>query len=343
MIRTGILCLLCVAAWAQQRDSDELQQIDPATGKPVATQPATPPQQAAPPAAQQAPPAAPPAPAQDQPGAATSGPVISAPPELPKYPDVRMPGESGWSLGAYVWVPKEHPIFDRGRASFFPQASQMTMRGTPKFSDGAEFGIAVGLHNTLRISWFTARAAGDLTSPVDLTAWNQTYVAGTLISTNYTVQDFKLSFDYLSWPYPVESRRFRLLTLWQLQYLSVRTVFDAPQLPLVDSTGAPLVDAGGNPISYAGQGTKWFLSPTFGLGAHEYITKDLRFEINASGFAVPHHWTIWDTDASINYRIGHIEVRAGVKGFHYKTSTAGDFFVKNTMLSPVVSLRWYSD
>jgi hypothetical protein len=99
ILRTCIIGLFCVAAWAQQRNSDELQQIDPATGKPVAAQPAAPtPQQA------QAPAAAPQQAEQEQPAQPTTGPVISAPPELPKYPDVRMPGESGWSFGGYVWA-----------------------------------------------------------------------------------------------------------------------------------------------------------------------------------------------------------------------------------------------
>jgi len=361
IIRTGIFCLgICAASWARQQGPDDLQQIDPATGKPVVTQAAPPPQtpaqaapqqaapqatpqQAAPPAAAPRPsPVAPPEPAAEPPAPPT-GPNISAPPELPKYPDVRMPGESGWSVGVIAWEPREHPLFDRGRAATFPQVSLVTMQGTPKFSDGADFAIALGLHNALRISWFTARASGDFVNASDLTLWNQTYTAGTYISTNYTVQNFKMSFDYLSWPYPVESRRFRLLTLWQLQYTSIRAAFDAPQLPLVDSSGNPLVDASGNPVSYAGQGTRWFLSPTIGLGAHEYISKNFRLEVNGSGFAVPHHWTIWDTDASLNYRMGHIEVRAGVKAFHYKTSTGAEFYLRNTMISPVVSLRWYSD
>jgi hypothetical protein len=356
IIRTGIFCLgLCAVSWAQQRSPDDLQQIDPTTGKPAAVQPgaAPAPQQAQPAAApqpaapqQMAPPRpSPVAPPEEpqEPAAPPTGPTISAAPELPRYPDVRMPGETGWSLGVVFWTPKEHPIFDRGGASTFPQSSLVTMQGTPKFSDGVDLGIALGQHNALRLSWFTARAAGNFTNATDLTLWNQTYSAGTLLSTNYTVQDFKISFDYLTWPYPVESRRFRLLTLWQLQYTSVRAAFDAPALPLVDSSGNPLVDASGNMLSYAGQGTRWFISPTIGLGAHYYVSKNFRVEVNGDGFSIPHHWTIWDLDGSLNYRIGHIEVRAGAKAFHFKTSTGAEFFLHNTMLSPMVAVRWYSD
>ncbi len=354
IIRTGIFCLgICAASWAQRQSPDDLQQIDPTTGKPAVTQPAAPPpQQAAPPVAAPQPPpqsqpaAVPATPAQapaDQTPPPSTGPNITVAPELPKYPDVRMPGESGWSLGVNFWEPREHPIFDAGRAYQFTQSARVTMQGTPKFADGVDFGVALGQHNALRISWFTARAAGDFVSAQDLTLFNQTYLAGTYVSTNYSVQNLKISFDYLSWPFPVESRRFRLLSLWQVQYTTVRGAFDAPQLPLVDSAGNPLIDANGNPVSYAAEGSRWFISPTFGIGAHEYITKNFRVEVNASGFAVPHHWTIWDTDATLNYRIGHLEVRGGLKGFHYKTSTGSDFFIHNTMLSPMVSVRWYSE
>ncbi len=112
IIRTGIFCLgLCVVSWAQQPGSDDLQQIDPTTGKAVATQPTAPvPQQAQPPATPQpaapqgaAPqrpsPVVPPDAPQDQPAAPTTGPTITVAPELPKYPDVRMPSETGWSIG----------------------------------------------------------------------------------------------------------------------------------------------------------------------------------------------------------------------------------------------------
>ena len=357
IIQTGIFCLvICAVGWSQRQDFDDLQQIDPTTGKPAAAQPTAPPPQQAPapqaaapqpvtPAAapQQTPAAPAAAPSADQTPAPSTGPTVTVAPELPKYPDVRMPGESGWSLGVQFSEPREHPTFDSGRAYVFTQSALVSMQGTPKFADGVDLKVAIGQHNALRISWFESRAAGDFTAAQDLTLFSQTYLAGTLVSTNYTLQNLKVSFEYLSWPFPVESRRFRLLSLWNIQYTSMRAVFDAPQLPLVDASGNPLIDSNGNPVSYATEGTRWFISPTFGIGAHEYITKDFRIEVNASGFAIPHHWTTWDSDATINYRIGHFEVAGGLKAFHFKTSTNSDFYMKNTLISPMVALKWYSD
>ncbi len=276
----------------------------------------------------------------EQPG---SGPIVNAAPALPKYPDVRLPGEYGFYLGFNGWLPQEQPTFNKGRNSGIVNNSYIVMQGKPSFAEGAEFGVAAGLHNMVRVSFFESRASGDYTTPVDTTVFGgQTYIAGTLVSTDYKLQNVKLSFDYLTWPYPVESRRFRLKTLWQVQYTSVRAGFDAPLLPLTDSSGNPLIDANGNPISYAATESKWFIIPTLGLSATEYFTRNIRFEASADGFAIPHHSTLYEGESTINLRVSHFEVRGGAKLFHYKTSPGQDFYMKGTLASVFFGIRWYS-
>lgn len=291
---------------------------------------AAPPQQA--PAPQQAPPAPAPPSALQQP-----------PPALPKVPDVRQPGETGWWAGVSVWVPRQHPYMTKGRDAAFTESSLITLQGKPKYAEGAELGFALGLHNALRLTYFETRATGSTTAGVDLHVWDQTYAAGTLVTTDYRLQNGKLSFDYLSWPYPVESRRFRFKTLWQVQWTSIRTGFDAPELPITDETGAPLVDASGNQITYAAQGTRWFISPEVGLGVAYFGGRRFRVEANAAGFTIPRHNSVWDADGSVNFRQGHFEVRVGARGFHFKTSTASDYYMRGTMYSGFIGLRWYSD
>ncbi len=303
---------------------------NPTTQNPTQTAPA------------QTPPANPPAqPAQQQqPG---NGPIVNAAPELPKYPDVRLPGEYGFYIGITGWTPKEQPIFNKGRNSGIVNNSFVTMQGQPKVAPGAEVGIALGLHNALRFSFWEARAAGDFTTPANLTVFNgQTYTPNTLVSTDYLVQNLKISFDYLTWPYPVESRRFRFKTLWQIQYVSARSGFDAPQLPLTDSNGNPIIDANGNPISYASTGTKWFILPTLGASVTEYITRNIRFDASADGFAIPHHSTLYEGESSLSVRVSAFELRGGAKLFHFKTSTSQDFYMKGTLASVFFGIRWYS-
>lgn len=253
-----------------------------------------------------------------------------------------MPGEMGWFVGVSGWFPREEPGFDKGRASLFTNPSKLQFLGKPKIAQGGEIGMAAGAHNTLRVAYFESRAAGNFTTGHDITVLDQTYTAGTFVTTNYRLQNVKISFEYLTWPFPVESRRFRLKTLWQLQYVNFRSAFDGPFLPTTDSSGNLLTDANGNPISFAAQQSKWFISPSFGLGVAHYASKYFRLEANASGFTIPRHTTIWDADASANIRFGHFELRVGGKAFHFKTSTQQDFYMHNIMGSAFAGLRWYS-
>lgn len=342
-------CLL-VCAWslpgrAQEKKPDPQADAQQQTAPPVQQQ--TPPvQQQTPPA--QPPPTPPPAQQQPPPEAGTQaqqhGRIPEPPPPPPKVPDVRRPGESGLFIGLSAWMPTEQPIFDRGSGAVFTGNSRLTMQGKPKYAENIEVGVAAGLHNSIRLSFNTMHASGDFTAPADLVAWGLGYPAGTYVSTNYKFVNAKLSFEYLTWPYPVGSRKFRLKTLWQVQYTSVVSTFDAPK-NYYDSLGNLLIDPStGNPISLVGAGTRYFISPTLGLGAHYYSSRHVRFEVNASGFAVPHHWTIWDTDASVNLRVlGHVELRVGAKAFHFKTSPSAEFFLRGTMASAFVGVRWYSN
>jgi hypothetical protein len=271
-----------------------------------------------------------------------SAPIVQAPPELPKYPDVRLPGEYGFWISINGSDPREQPIFDKGHASTFTQSGYVVMQGHPKAAEGAEIGIALGLHNALRLSYFRDQAQGNFTNGVELVVPGQDFAAGNYLSTSYTLQRYKASFDYLTWPYPVESRRFRLMTLWQFEYMTMKTAFNAPLLPLTDANGNPYIGADGNPISYASQISKSIISPELGIGLREYLTKNFRLELNGTGFAIPHHWTIWEADVTANIRIKQFEVGFGAKAFHFKTSPEQDFFSRATLASPFVSIKWFS-
>jgi hypothetical protein len=291
----------------------------------------------------QAQPTKPPEDRQAPPGTASRPTIQQPPPPPPKLPDVRQQGETGWWVGIYGWLPTQKPVFDKGKGATFTEASRVEMQGKPKYAAGAEAGFAVGLHNTLHFSYFETKASGNVESiPTTLHLWDQTYEPGTYLATNYRLQNGKVSFEYLTWPYPVESRRFRLKTLWQIQYTSIRSSFDAPKKSIFDENGNLILDAAGNPISYSGIGSRWFISPEFGLSTTYYSGRHVRFEASAAGWTFPHHNSVWDADASVNFKYGHVELRIGGKGFHFKTSTKSDYFSRGTMGSAFVGVRWYS-
>jgi hypothetical protein len=326
------------AAPATQPDSS-----DPGQQTPPAQQQTTP-QQQTPPAGEtpQTGQTPVPPPAQDQPTTPHSL-IAQPPPPPPKVPDVRRPGETGFWVDAEGWIPKQQPFQNGGRsAPVDSNSNYLTLQGKPKFAEVFEAGMAVGLHNTLKLTLMNFKADGDFTTPIVVTAWGQTYSGGTYISTNYHVQRAQLSYEFLTWPYPVGSRKFRLKTLWQVQITNVNTVFDSP-LDYYDSNGNLILDASGEPINLSGAGSKHIISPEFGLGFSYYPSRHVRFEFNGSGFGFPHRYSIWDGDASLNIRVlNHLELRLGARGMGFKTSTNGDYYIKGNYFAPFAGIRWYS-
>lgn len=247
-----------------------------------------------------------------------------------------MPGEAGYWVGIAGWLPVGQMFTDKGHGATFTAASKLQLAGSANPSPLVEIGFAAGLHNTVRVSYFSTKRSGTTSANQQLVIFSQTYASGTELTTNGKLQNYKVSYEYLTWPYPVEARHFRLKTLYQVQYIGVKTTFDAPIL-----SATP--DSAGNFTSYATVGSKNFITPAFGVGVHEYASRSLRFEANVSGFALPHRFQLLDTDASIAYRAGHLELRAGAKGFIFRTSPKADYFYRGTVGGVLIGLRWYSD
>lgn len=250
-----------------------------------------------------------------------------------------MPDEGKISIGVFGWLGRGQPIIDAGPVSgtdifgnsvHIPAAtpSRLTFQGQPKVFEGADLTIPAIKRNAVRISYFRTTASGNLTVPTDLLLWGGNYTKGDYLSTNYRLQNVKISYEFLSWPFPIGSRKIRVKTLWQFQYTHMTTGFDAP----LKST-----DNGPNTAS----GNKTLYAPTLGLGVDYYVTPKFRLEANASGFAIPHRFTIWDTDASMAYRVGRLELRVGGKAFHFRTSPKQDYYLRGTFAGALVGLRFF--
>ena len=308
----------------------------------------------APAAAQQPPPAAPPAvgapqspagqtpPGQEPSQDAGTGDSLMAVPELPKLPEVQMPGERGFSLGASLWTGNAKPELEKGSFDY-AYLGNIRLMGTPKADQSFDLRVALGLHNVIHASYFSTRASGNVYAPSELGLITQVYLQGDYLATDYHLQSYNIGFDYLAWPYPVKTSRFRLKTLWDMQFMRVRVGFDAPLLPIVDSNGNPLTDQQGNPLSYATEHTYQFYIPGAGIGMQYWVTRAFRLEAGGTGFSIPHHQNSWDFEGSMNFRAGAVELRVGYRGYHFRTSAQQDFWVRGTAVGPFVGLRWYSD
>ena len=161
----------------------------------------------------------------------------------------RCPGRPATLRESSAGCHSARPIVNKGHAADFSGLSYFHLPGTPKITPSAEIGLALGLHNSLDLSYFSTKASGSVTAPGALVLFSQSYNKGDLLATSDKVQDVKLSFAYLTWPYPVESRHFRLRTLWQVHYLTVSSNYDAP-------VRSATPDSSGNLTSYATTGAK---------------------------------------------------------------------------------------
>ncbi len=276
-------------------------------------------------------------PAQNPP---SQGPTTKLPPPLPpRPPDEYMPDEGKLSVGVWGWLGRGQPIIDAGplygtnifgNSVHIPAStpSRLSFQGQPKLFQGADVTIPAIKRNQVRISYFRGNAAGNIVIPTDLVLWGGNYAKGTYLSTNYHLQNVKVSYEFVTWPFPIGSRKIRVKTLYQFQYTHMTTAFDAPFLSTANGPNT----ASGNKTLYA---------PTLGLGVDYYVTRHFRLEGNATGFMIPHHWTIWDTDASMAYRVGRVELRIGAKAFHFRTSPKQDYYLRDTPAGAFVGLRYF--
>jgi hypothetical protein len=287
--------------------------------------------------AQQEPPAAPPAqqPAPQAPAPKPPVPEAKVPPPKPGAPGPKAPpiydtSDGYFSLAGFYWFTTGTPTMHSGKAATPGTApSDLDYPGKGNFTPGVIISIPAGENNTIRGSYFRTTGSGTTVATKDLNFFGADYPAGTLLNPSYTLQNAKLSLDYMSWPFPLKDRRFRFKTLWEIQYTTIQTTIHAPVLEAADSTITPAVK------------TNWFFYPSFGIGIEEMLSKHARFETKASGFAFPHRSTIWDAEATLAYRMGPVELFAGGSAFHFKTSPKQEEYVHATLSGAFVGLRWY--
>jgi hypothetical protein len=242
------------------------------------------------------------------------------------------------SFKLFYWYAQTDPSMFTGKGADSNVDSTVSLKGKTKATPGAELSFPAGKNNSIRVSYFRTQGSGNTTAVTPPSTrgdviWGGNFNPGDYLSTSYTLQNVKISLDYLSWPFPLENRRFRVKTLWEVQYTNIKSAVSAPF--------APTTDTSGNDIQTSGSGSNWFIAPSLGMGVEIMASKHFRFEAKGSGFAIPHHWTIWDTEAFFAYKSGQWEIDFGGKAFHFKTSVQKEEYLRGTMPGAYVGIRWY--
>jgi hypothetical protein len=238
------------------------------------------------------------------------------------------------SVSLFYWMSPTRPIMRTGAEAAEGAATNLNFPRHQGFSPGAVLSLPGGGEHTVRISYFRNRGAGNTFAGSTFNIYDMTYNAGEYLSTAYTLQNAKVSLDYLSWPFPVrEGGRLRVKTFWELQMVSVRFAFDAPFRPREDADGVPLFTDS--------SGSNWFLLPTLGVGIETFLSRNVRIEAKGSGFGLPDRHRIADGEAFIAFRGGQYEFLVGAKAFHFRTSPKQELFLQGTMSGAFAGMRWY--
>jgi hypothetical protein len=318
-LSSGIVCLLfgALAGFAQQPPSG-----DPALSQDQAASQEPPPAQQPPPTQQPPPPVtAPGTPSIPKPTVQLPPPV---PPQTPTPPQERDTGGDTFSIMALYWLNNDQPVMRGGAGDTTFLQGNLHFTGNKKYAYEGVITIPTGRENSLEFSYWRKQSFG--TSVIGNTTYNffgNNFAPGDSVLTRYTLQGMKLSWNYLTWPYPSNGAKLRVKTLWEVQYVGIGATFDAPA----------------DPDAIPTNGNKSVILPTLGLGVEYHPARHVRLEMKASGFGIVHHSDIWDVQAAVVLRYGKLEFFLSEKGYHYKTSPRGDQYFTQTILGPIGGIR----
>jgi hypothetical protein len=323
-----LLCLLLAgtSGWAQNQTPAQAPGQSPAQSSPVPTGP-TPP--------------APTPPSSNTPAAPTPPTITLSP---PKEVSSTVNTGSGLSIEPMYWFTGGTPVLRAGNAwlagagtSPGPLADNAPNPGNLDYNDarrasyGVRLAVPVSKNATVRFSYFQTKSDGGTVAPGNLNLFTQAINGGDLLATQYNVQSYKLSYDYLTYFWKRGNSELRFKTLYELQRISVDSEADDI---VVDSTGAVTAI---NPAI----GTTSVFLPTFGLGLEHTLNAHIRWEARASAFGLVHLGDIVDAEAQIAFRVWHFEVLGGARYLHYKTNATSAQYNVGDLYGPYAGLRYY--
>ena len=247
---------------------------------------------------------------------------------VPDYPDPRT-----ITIGAFYWLTQgaQPSIYGGSQALDYETIRDI---GKPKKSPGIEASVPITRTGELKFEFSRMKGDGNQTAPAALDIFTQGINQGDYLATQYQIQHAKLYLDDLLFPHKFPVAKFRVKSLWEVQWVQIKNTIDAPY---VDAAG---VTAGTDAVETA-TGTKNVILPTFGLAAEYALTPHILFRLDGSGFGLYHKADMWDANATLSFRKGPIEVMGGAKALHFKTSPNNVEYESATFTGAFVGLRYH--
>jgi hypothetical protein len=265
---------------------------------------------------------------QDQPGTPPPPAVqqqtpapTSAPPEIAADdPD------NGEPINFVYWLASGPSKLLAGVKAAVPQDQHLVLPGARSSSPGGSVSMPAGKFNHLELSYFQVDGSGTSTAAIPLGLFGDNIPQGDFLSTSYRLRNAQLTWNYLNWPVPPQDSKWRLHTLFAFDYFSDSVTVDAPYES--------------NPNFQAPHGTRNIFYPSLGLEMEYIPSKHLYFQAKAWGFGIPHHADLADAEIMVVARVKHLEIFAGYKFFHFKTSPNNDQYFVGTLDGAMGGVRW---
>ena len=237
----------------------------------------------------------------------------------PDYPDPR-----SLTVGIFYWAtgPGTNPgVFGGRQAVDFATLPDL---GKPHRSPGAEISLPISRTGSLHLEYFQTKGDANQTLTTAPDLFTTQFATGDLVATQFQIRSAKFYLDDLLFPHKFPVSRFRLKSLWGVQYVKDYAIIDKP--------GATVT---------TGTGTKQVILPSIGIAAEYAIAPHVLFRIDGSGFGLYHKADLWDASATLSWRRGHVEILGGGKAFHFKTSPNNDEYLTATLTGGFIGVRYH--
>lgn len=251
-------------------------------------------------------------------------PPPSAQRPVPDYPDPRT-----LTLGVFYWAtgPGIEPGLYKGSQAL--DYETLKNLGKPHRSPGLEASLPITRTGEIHFEYFRTKGDGNQNAPTATNVFgNAPYVQGDYLATQFQIQSAKLYLDDLLFPHRFPVSKFRVKSLWEVEWVSIKATTDAPY---IDATG----------VSASTSGARQIILPVFGLAAEYAISPHVLLRATLSGFGIPHKADLADAEATIGYRHGMWEIRAGGRALHFKSSPNNTEYFSGTLAGAFVDLRWH--
>lgn len=235
-----------------------------------------------------------------------------------------------WSVEVFYWLNFAHPYLKGGNQSI--DYEDLTFPNTTQGAPGATLSIPIGQNDIVRATYFEARSNGNTVAPAALDLFGQSIPMGDYLATQYHFRAVKVSLEDVLFPFPRHGAKLHFKSLWEVQYATIATRIDAP----LDTT----TDTNGYTSYPSATGSLSVILPTFGLAMQYEASKNLRLELRGSAFGIPHHSYLIDSEASLQYTIGHAQLILGGKLYDMKTSPNNTEYFRALATGGFVGLRW---